>query len=81
MRHDKSVSIPNDLVPVNLGALPAALPVNCRGLLCDIAGTVDVTMVNGQERDDVPVAAESILPGRFAALRAVGTVTAVFALV
>ena len=69
-----------EVVPANDFILRAATTVgsdtdltsNCRGLLVGTAGSLNVTMANGQERDGVPFI-QGITPGNFRELRTGGT--------
>jgi hypothetical protein len=75
--HSGKISIPNDFVPA---AVPSTLPTNCRGLLVAAAGTVNVTMRNGQVRTSVPLIA-GINPGEFASIQSGGTATGIYAVI
>lgn len=71
--HARSVSIPNDFVQQFSGAPDSekVLPDECRGLLVGTAGTLNVTMANGEARTSVPFQA-GITPGRFASIQSGG---------
>lgn len=64
---------PYDFVLVASGAVgvDTDLPENCRGLLIGTAGSLNVVMSNGVERDDVPFI-QGINPGLFRTVRISG---------
>lgn len=70
----KQVALPNDfeLVAAGVPSGTTALSAYCRGLLVGVAGTLNITMANGEERNGVPFQA-GINPGRFSAVRTGGT--------
>lgn len=89
MSPQKSVAIPEDFVLVSATTVASdttlstltARPI--RGLLVGTAGYLDVTMLNGEERDGVPFQA-GINPGAFKIVResvAVGAAANVWAIV
>jgi hypothetical protein len=71
------ISIPVDFVPITPSA---ACPVGTRGILATVAGTITVTMRNGQARTAIPIAANSILSGEFASITA-ATATGLFCVI
>ena len=69
-RAEQYVLPPHDLILVSTAA-PATdidLPENCRGLLVGTAGSLNIVMQTGQERDDVPFF-QGINPGFFSRVR------------
>lgn len=73
---------PYDLIPVSSG-VPSAdvdLPDNTRGLLVGTAGSLNITMENGEQRDAVPFV-QGTNPGRFRQVRIGGTAQNVWAVV
>lgn len=78
--HTKAVSICADFVQLYAGT-PASIvdcPAGTRGLLLEAAGTLNVTMGNGVERDGLPLPA-GITPGRFKTIRSGGTASNIWA--
>ena len=59
-------------------ATPTPCPENTRGLLIETAGTLNVTMANGQERDGVPFQ-QGYNVAFIAAVRAGGTASNIWA--
>ena len=70
----KQVALPNDFVQIAAGVPSgtSTLSAYTRGLLVGVAGTLNVTMANGEQRNLVPMQA-GINPGRFAEVRDGGT--------
>lgn len=71
--YEKEVALPDDFVQLFTGAPDNDVTLtNCRAIYIGVGGTLNLTMLNGHEVDDLPVQA-GILPGRFAAVRTGGT--------
>lgn len=71
------ISIPVDFVPITV---PNACPAGTRGILATVAGTITVTMKNGQARSAIPIAAGQILSGEFTSISA-ATATGLFCVI
>lgn len=73
---------PYDFVLVSTGAVGSdvALPLKCRGLLIGVAGNLNITMANGNTRDNVPFI-EGINPGYFSVVRTGGSATNIWAVI
>lgn len=71
---------PYDFILVSAGAVGSdvALPPKCRGLLIGVAGSLNVTMANGNTRNDIPFI-EGINPGYFSTVKAGGSATNIWA--
>lgn len=70
----KQIALPNDFVLIAAG-VPAGTTVlsdRCRGLLVGTAGSLNVTMRNGNVRTGVPFQA-GVNPGQFASVQSGGT--------
>ncbi len=73
---------PVDFVLVSAGAPSSdvTLPNNCRGLLVGATGTINVTMANGERRDNLPIF-QGQNPGRFAIVHGGGNAENIWAIV
>jgi hypothetical protein len=76
------VAIPNDFIQQFTGAPDSekTLPPHTRGLLVGTAGTVNVTMVNGEARLLLPLLA-GINPGLFLSIQTAGTAEDIWAVI
>lgn len=72
--YSKDITIPYTFVEMFANAPDSDVDCSpdCRGLLVRVGGTLNVTMANGDELDDLPVQAGRNA-GRFAAVRTGGT--------
>lgn len=71
------ISIPVDFISITA---PQTLPTYTRGILCGVAGTVNVTMKNGHVITGLPLVA-GVNPGEFASVQSGGTATGLWAIV
>ena len=73
---------PSDFILVNAGVPDAdvTLPPGCRGLLVGTGGSLNVTMVNGEQRNAVPFFAGQN-PGFFRTVRSGGDAENIWAIV
>lgn len=80
--HGGSVAVPSDFIQLAASTVgsPVDCPRGCRGLLLGTAGTLNVTMENGEDRDGLPLPA-GVTSGRFKALRTGGTAENIWAIV
>ena len=81
-RSEQLVVPPVDFVLVSTAA-PASditLPEGCRGLLIGTAGTLNVTMQNGSQRNGLPFL-QGQNPGFFATVRTGGTAANIWAII
>lgn len=78
----RSVAIPNDFLQQFTAAATSekTLPVNTRGLHVETAGTVNVTMKNGEARLLLPLQA-GINPGLFLSIQSGGTAENIWAVI